>query len=85
MSAYGYDSAVREEMRRIGKGRRARARQDAAAAAKRRRRHYETLIVLVATALFIIGWDHERGPAKMDFPVPPATSAPHPATAGGHP
>jgi hypothetical protein len=66
VSAYGYDRAVREEMRRIGKGRRARARRDAANATKRRRRHYETLIVLAAVAIFIIGWDHERGPVRID-------------------
>jgi hypothetical protein len=72
VSAYGYDRAVREEMRRIGKGRRARARQDAADATRMRRRHYETLIVLAAVAILIVGWDHARGP--MDLPRPAETT-----------
>jgi hypothetical protein len=50
ISQYGYDAR-----------RRARARQDADDAAKRRRWHYEALVVLVTAALFVIGWDHERG------------------------
>jgi hypothetical protein len=84
VSDYGFDRAVREEMRRIGKSRRARARQDVAKATTRRRRHYATLIILLATAVFIIGWDHERGPMDLPLPVTP-TATPHPATTGGHP
>jgi hypothetical protein len=81
-----FDRAVREEMRRIGMGRRARARQDAANATKRRRRHYETLIILAATAIFIIGWDHERGPVDLNRPTDvTSTLPPHPATPARHP
>jgi hypothetical protein len=85
VSDYGFDRAVRKEMRQIGKSRRARARQDAADAARRRRRHYEALIILIATAVFIIGWDHERGPVSIDPTGVTSTATPHPATTGGHP
>jgi hypothetical protein len=96
MSAHSFDRAVRRETRRLRRRRpvtqygydarrRARARQDAADAARRRRRHYEALIILIATAVFIIGWDHERGPVRIDPTGVTSTATPHPATTGGHP
>lgn len=76
MSALHPDRAVREEMRQI-----------------RKRRDYPLWVkALARVAMVTVIWAvaaitlHIIVPAgnTMDFPVP-ATSAPHPATTGGHP
>jgi hypothetical protein len=86
------EPAVRKEMRRQRRHggtlygqdsrRRERARRDAKRAKNSRLRLGAWLIVLVAAAVFIIGWDHTRGPMDLPRPVEAtdvtATPAPHP-------
>ena len=87
--------AVRREMRRIRRCRpatrygqdslrRERHRQDTKRAKNSRLRLGAWLIVLTAVAVFIIGWDHARGPMDLPRPVEAtdttATPVPHPVS-----
>jgi hypothetical protein len=86
VSAYGYDSAVREEMRRI----------------RKRRDHPLWQKVIVRIVMVAVIWGagaivlHLLLPTgnNLNFPAPPtqghttdvtSSPVPHPATTGGHP
>jgi hypothetical protein len=70
---YGYDARIRNTER---------ARRDAALTKRTRTILLSWLTILAAVAVFIVGWDHVRGPMDLPRPVEAtdvtATPAPHP-------
>ena len=94
MSTADFDRAVRKEMRHLRRRRpttqygqdsrrRARARQDDALTKRTRTRLLAWIIVLIATAFIIIGWDHTRGPMNLPRPVEATDTTSTPAAHPG--